>query len=360
MKRTSSFSNRAIGALSVMAMLLASCSQEKRISRSTEILKDKNTSAEKRRSAAQTLGEIGEPAIPALIEMMKPEYRHAFSDIGYAFGRMGPACIPSLIDALKHQESFVRYSSALLLASAGSLSARAAPSLQSLLENREEKLNVRWACVCALGEIGKAAQPAVPALLEATQEGNPQLYEQAVQSLKKIDRTALDLIPLQEKTTGGLIGKYKNFSQWDYRQIMVQIGRLEYARFDRDRNWKLTQQETSGTSIARYHPTWSKPFLTFEQSGNLAFDQFIVGYKTGYKKAHPELDGKSVDQGLEKYSTRKGLALMLRNSLRSCDRDRNGVLSDDEYAAWARKSKNRKTAIPMALTGTTQTLSVSP
>jgi hypothetical protein len=353
MKRSSVFSNRTMCTIGALAIVLASCgmSQEKRIAKHIGILKDKKASAKRRRSAARALGEIGKPAMPALIDMMNPECRHAFSDLGYAFGRMGPGCIPSLTDALQHQEWFVRYTCALVLASWGPEAAKAVPSLQRLVENRGEKTSVRVACAFALGEIGEAAKPAVPALLAATQENKPPLWDQAIKSLKVIDRTALELIPLQENTTGGLISKYKRFSEWDHRQILVQIGRFEFARFDLNRDWKLTREETSGTSLAESPSPWPGPFLTFEQAGQSAADQFLAGYMAGCKASQPDLDDETIEKMCNRDTTRKGLALLMRNSLRSCDRDRDGVLSDKEYALWVQKAEYSEAIVPMALFG---------
>ena len=82
-----------------------------------------------------------------------------------ALGKVGPAAVPALIEALRDNSSYVRWAAVAVL---GEMSTTAADAVPPLIEAlRGDDKDVRWAAVGALGKVGPAAADAVPALIEA-------------------------------------------------------------------------------------------------------------------------------------------------------------------------------------------------
>ena len=233
----------------LIVLLLFGCSSQEERIKNILILRTSIDDEEKRRAAADELGKIGVPAIPALIELMQPQYRHALDDIGLAFGRMGSSAIPDLIEALKHENPFVRGVCATALAAAGQESSGAVPELKRILDEDLDEPGVRLAAAIALGEIGPTAKPATSALLRATQNTDGTLRSQAIKSLKKIDPGSLGLIPIQANSGNGSNENNGNAVEWMRRQSLLEIGRLEYGRFDLNDDWKLSFDEIKSTDI---------------------------------------------------------------------------------------------------------------
>ncbi len=81
-----------------------------------------------------------------------------------ALGRIGQPAVPALADALLDPDATVRLQACRALAFMGAQAANAVPALQRALGDAD--IAVREQAALALGQIGAAAQPAVPALMQ--------------------------------------------------------------------------------------------------------------------------------------------------------------------------------------------------
>jgi HEAT repeat protein len=121
-----------------------------------------------RGQASLAIVRVGEPAVPALIEMLKspePAHRTTAASTLFGMGYKAREAAPALGEALADPEVDVRMGSAMALESIGPDAAPAVPALVKALKDREGV--VRQRAAIALGSIGPAAQGAVPALVEA-------------------------------------------------------------------------------------------------------------------------------------------------------------------------------------------------
>jgi HEAT repeat protein len=82
-----------------------------------------------------------------------------------ALGRIGPAAVPALIEALRSPEPAVRRKAAEVLGRMGPDAKDATAELIRLLDDPDE--SVRKAATRTLGRIGPSAQEAVPALMRS-------------------------------------------------------------------------------------------------------------------------------------------------------------------------------------------------
>jgi len=128
----------------------------------------KSDDAETRGKASLKLIEIGEPAGPAVGEMLKsdnPAHRLTAASTLFGMGPKGRAAVPALAETLSDPDRELRVASAMALESIGPDAAPAIPALVKALSDKEGL--VRQRAVIALGSIGPAAQSAIPALVEA-------------------------------------------------------------------------------------------------------------------------------------------------------------------------------------------------
>jgi HEAT repeat protein len=128
----------------------------------------KGADQEKKGKASLKLIEVGEPAGPALAEMLKsenPAHRITAASTLFGMGAKGRAAVPALAEALSDPDLDLRVAAAMALESIGPDAAPAIPALVGALKDKEGI--VRQRAVIALGSIGPAAESAIPALVEA-------------------------------------------------------------------------------------------------------------------------------------------------------------------------------------------------
>jgi len=128
----------------------------------------KGDDQEKRGKASLKLIEVGEPAGPALAEMLKsenPAHRLTAASTLFGMGPKGRAAVPALAEALGDPDLDLRVAAAMALESIGPDAADAIPALVKALKDKEGL--VRQRAVITLGNIGPAASGAIPALVEA-------------------------------------------------------------------------------------------------------------------------------------------------------------------------------------------------
>jgi len=148
--------------------LAAACGQssERRTANLIDDLRSPDAAAVDR--AVRQLVEMGEPAVPALIEALKdPEarVRNAAASALWGLGPKARSAVPTLAAALADSDDGVRLGAVMALESVGPDAAAAVPALSRAVRDRDG--NVRLWAAKALAKIGPPARSALPALNEA-------------------------------------------------------------------------------------------------------------------------------------------------------------------------------------------------
>jgi len=122
-------------------------------------------------AAVRTLGAIGEPAVPSLIDLLKekdPKIRWMTVSALDQIGSGAKTAVPALIEALHEPDREVRYQIAEAIAKVGP---DAVDRLIVALRDRDPK--VRGGSARALALLGERAKAAVPALIAALADPEP-------------------------------------------------------------------------------------------------------------------------------------------------------------------------------------------
>ena len=151
-----------------------------------------------RLNAAYTLGVMGAPAVPALIEIWREASRsgvetESFRHATYALSAIGGPAVPALIDALQDENESIRVSAAYALGDIGGVAQDAVPSLTQAL--RDESAWVRRHAAEALGLIGQPAQNTVLALIELLRDERYWIRDNAARALARLGPNAEAAIP---------------------------------------------------------------------------------------------------------------------------------------------------------------------
>jgi HEAT repeat protein len=136
-------------------------------------------------SASLELIRLGEPAVPALMELLRdpdPAHRALAARTFWGMGAKAGAAAGALGEALADPEAPVRVGAAMALDNMGPPAAPAVEALARAL--RDPSLEVRQWAARALGSIGPAAAPAVDALERAARHEG--VRASAEESIRKI------------------------------------------------------------------------------------------------------------------------------------------------------------------------------
>jgi HEAT repeat protein len=128
---------------------------------------------------------IGEPAVPALVEMLRgtdPRLRGLAASTLWGMGGKGRAAAPALGETLADPDPALRTSAAMALENMGPQAGDAIPALVKALSDSDNR--VRQASVKALGAIGPAATPAIPVLTRALKKGSWPEAEEAILKIR--------------------------------------------------------------------------------------------------------------------------------------------------------------------------------
>ena len=178
-------------------------------------LNDENEAT--RLNAAYALGNIGEPAIPTLIEVLRQESKSAWNrnldredftnpsqlDSIYGLAAMGEPAVPVLTEVLGDTDWWTRAGAAAALGCMGEPAHGAVPALVEALKDDSEW--VRRNAADTLGNIGPSARSAVPALIEALGDNrtvsrwslsDSPLRENAIIALAKMGQLPQTAIPV--------------------------------------------------------------------------------------------------------------------------------------------------------------------
>jgi HEAT repeat protein len=129
--------------------------------------------------------QLGEPAVPALAEMLRsgtPEERVAAANTLWGMGQRARAAAGDLGATLGDPDPALRIAAAMALENMGDAAAPAVPALAKAVSDRD--LRVRQAAVKALGAIGPPAKAALPALTRMLRRGSWPEAEEAVRRIR--------------------------------------------------------------------------------------------------------------------------------------------------------------------------------
>ena len=171
---------------------------DKQISTLIRALDSKN----QRGSAQEELGEIGPPAVPALIRALNDTSVNVRGGAARALGQIGTAAkvaVPDLIRALRDVNTNARKSAAIALGHIGRAAEEAVPALIQALTDKDHP--VRRYAAWALGRIGLAAKAAVPDLSQALKDENTKVRQTAVTALGQIGPAAVPALTQALKDT---------------------------------------------------------------------------------------------------------------------------------------------------------------
>ena len=154
----------------------------------------------KRNAAILKLGkDIQISAVPALIQLLQDQKASIRRNAASALGQIGPEAkdaVSALIQSLQDQDEWVRSNTAWALGMIGIPVAIKAvegevPVLIKALQDQEASKSVHVMAAWTLGNIGEGAVDAVPALMQALKDQNPDVRNNAAWALAKIGEDAV-------------------------------------------------------------------------------------------------------------------------------------------------------------------------
>ena len=170
-------------------------------------------------NAAYTLGEIGAPAVPALIDALmgkegtlrpadgpaparlsqygrladESELEARRRNVCYALSAVGAPAVPALIEAAGHPQWWVRAAAVNALGEMGLAAREAVPTLSAAL--RDDSLIVQQQAAQALGMASQEGPEAVPALAATLQHEDAEVRRNVTLALLRIGKHAEEAIP---------------------------------------------------------------------------------------------------------------------------------------------------------------------
>jgi len=142
---------------------------------------------ERRREAFRRLSEIGEPAVPALVDLFQKNSLPVSGDAFNALANLGPRAaraVPDMIELLDDENVTLRSRAAWILGTIGSDAESAVPRLAPLL--KDPNVKVRQAAAQALGQIGGDG---VATLEQARVSNDPTLREASMRGMARSEMT---------------------------------------------------------------------------------------------------------------------------------------------------------------------------
>jgi len=138
-----------------------------------------------RRGALNTMKLIGPPAVPALIESMKRkreiDQRRSPKPAAWALAELGQLAVPALIEALGHEDPTVRSHATYALSTIGPEAKEAVAVFVDALDDDNDPVRNNY--LSALRRIGSPAPAAVPLLIRLLEDKNPSVCGSAALAL---------------------------------------------------------------------------------------------------------------------------------------------------------------------------------
>lgn len=138
-----------------------------------------------RRGALNTMKLIGPPAVPALIESMKRkreiDHRRSPKPAAWALSELGQLAVPALIEALGHEDPTVRSHATYALSAMGPEAKEAVAVFVDALDDDDDPVRNNY--LRALRSIRLPAPSAVPLLIRLLEDKDPSVCESAALAL---------------------------------------------------------------------------------------------------------------------------------------------------------------------------------
>ncbi len=182
-----------VASIALVAALLPGCRKKDAPPDPQQLLAElRGPDAEKSGRARLVLITMGEPAVPALSELLRsgtPAERTLAANTLWGMGPRARAAVPDLVVALADPDPSLRVAAAMALENMGPAAVDAVPALTKAVGAREP--TVRQAAVKALGAIGPAAQSALPTLTRALRRQSWPEAEEAVRRIRGLEPGAV-------------------------------------------------------------------------------------------------------------------------------------------------------------------------
>jgi HEAT repeat protein len=175
----------AASLLAVLALLSACRAKEAPPDVAQLVAELRGGDAQKSGAARVQLIALGEPAVPALAEMLRsgtPAERVSAANTLWGMGADARGAVPDLVVALSDADAELRVAAAMALESVGPVAEAAVPQLVRALSDRDRA--VQQAAVKALGAIGPGAKAALPVLTRALRRASWPEAEEAVRRIR--------------------------------------------------------------------------------------------------------------------------------------------------------------------------------
>lgn len=176
----------AIVACSCSALLLPACRSKEEKPDVGRLLNEMRSGDPKLSGEARLkLLQLGEPAVPALAEMLRSGSaadRVAAANTLWGMGERGRAAVPDLTATLVDPDAELRVAAAMALQNMGASAAPATLELAAAIKDSD--VRVRQAAAKALGAIGPPAAAALPTLTRVLRRGSWPEAEEAVRRIR--------------------------------------------------------------------------------------------------------------------------------------------------------------------------------
>jgi len=210
-------------------------------------------------------GPVPSPApadVPRLIEQIKTSYG---SSAVHAFRQIGQPAVPALIEVLSDHtlpdgdnvKQPARYQAALALEYIGPAAKEAVPTLLATLRDRNEDEGVRWAAASALASIGDRADEVVPALLAVLDE--PAIHQGSLgwYAIGALSGLAVSHPTARPALVRALPALHRAHQRWGGSESFAQMFRvLEPASPARRAEEEAIQETVIRKRIGRAADTW--------------------------------------------------------------------------------------------------------
>lgn len=136
------------------------------------------------------LGPMGKDAVPSLIKLLKSNRPYIQNPAGDCLGNIGPAAkaaVPVILPFINETNRIVRWDATIIL---GRIHSEPALVVPVLMRNLNPTNVILSTTIFALGQFGKDAEPAVPALLQCLSNNNEFVRINTTNALKQIDPEA--------------------------------------------------------------------------------------------------------------------------------------------------------------------------
>ena len=153
-------------------------------------------------------------SIPELINALRDDSESVCLNAAYALGTVGEPAVPALIETLHDESEMVRRNASYALTVIGS------PAVSALIEaTNDPNEGVRMIALDALGDMGSAAQEAVPTLIKGTKDESAEIRKVAAEGLGIVTQSCSTAVP-------ALMEGLSDTDEWVRRNSSLALARI--------------------------------------------------------------------------------------------------------------------------------------